>query len=85
MLGRTCQKFTLALGWFNEHLLIWLYLCYHLYNARRPYVVNRNMDNHPGKQYNHKTYDCVLAELLENLVLGMLLPKRGWGLTVDGV
>jgi hypothetical protein len=23
--------------------------------------VNRNMENHPGKQYNHKTYGSVLA------------------------
>jgi hypothetical protein len=43
------------------------------------------MENHPGKQYNHKTYGFVLTEKLENLVLGMLLPERGWGLTVDGV
>jgi hypothetical protein len=41
------------------------------------------MENHPGKQY--KTNGSVLAEELENLVLGMLLPERGWGLTVDGV
>jgi hypothetical protein len=47
--------------------------------------VNGNMENHPGKQYNHNTYGSVLAEQLENLVLGMLLPERGWGLTVDGV
>jgi hypothetical protein len=24
--------------------------------------VNCNMENHPGKQYNHKTYGSVLAE-----------------------
>jgi hypothetical protein len=24
--------------------------------------VNRNMENHLGKQYNHKTYRSVLAE-----------------------
>jgi hypothetical protein len=23
--------------------------------------VNRNMENHPGKQYNHKTYGSILA------------------------
>jgi hypothetical protein len=23
--------------------------------------INRNMENHPGKQYNHKTYGSVLA------------------------
>jgi hypothetical protein len=23
--------------------------------------VNRNMENHPGKQYNHKIYDSILA------------------------
>jgi hypothetical protein len=24
--------------------------------------VNQNMENHPGKQYNHKTYGSFLAE-----------------------
>jgi hypothetical protein len=24
-------------------------------------AVNRNMENHPGKQYTHKTYGSVLA------------------------
>jgi hypothetical protein len=23
--------------------------------------INRNMENQPGKQYNHRTYDSVLA------------------------
>jgi hypothetical protein len=44
-------------------------------------MFNRNMENHPGQQCNHKNYMVlVLVEQLENLVLGMLLLKGvgGW-------
>jgi hypothetical protein len=26
------------------------------------HMINQNMENHPGKPYNHKTYGSVLAE-----------------------
>jgi hypothetical protein len=37
-----------------NHLLPMLYL-------QDYFCINRNMENHPGKQYYHKTYDSVLA------------------------
>jgi hypothetical protein len=42
-------------------------------------LVNRNMENHPGKQCNHKTYGSVLAYYLVNWVLGMLYLIRVGG------
>jgi hypothetical protein len=45
-----------------------LYLCYVVVNTRS-YDFNWNMENHPGKQYNHKDHMAlVLAEKLETLV-----------------
>jgi hypothetical protein len=46
--------------------------------------VNRNMENHPGKQHNHKTYGC-LGLIIRELGVRYALPDKGWGLTVDGV
>jgi hypothetical protein len=32
-------------------------------------MINRNMENHLGKPYNHKAHGFALAEWLETLVL----------------
>jgi hypothetical protein len=46
--------------------------------------VNRNMENHPRKQCNHKTWLC-LGLITRELGVRYAFPDKGWGLTVDGV
>jgi hypothetical protein len=69
-------------GWYNEHLLICIYLCYHSCNAKHFMFVNRNMENHPGKQCN--IWLC-LGLLISELGVMYPLPDKGWGLTGSGV
>jgi hypothetical protein len=42
------------------------------------------MENHPGKQYNHKKYGC-LGLIIRELGVRYALPDKGWGLTIGGV
>jgi hypothetical protein len=43
------------------------------------------MENHPGKQYDHKDIWLCLGLVIRELGVRYALPGKGWGLLVVGV
>jgi hypothetical protein len=64
MLGSSCLA---AIIWvvvviMNINVELALPLCYIFACLIQDHMLNRNMENHPGKPYNHKAYGSALAE-----------------------
>jgi hypothetical protein len=60
MLGSFARSY---FGQFNGTIFnIELFYAIHSYYTRTLHLFNQNMENYPGKPYNHKAYGSALAE-----------------------